>query len=387
MRRFHSITPGVVHRYAREALRSSLDWKPFHDSVGVNHLLDLLLLMAASTASLFATVRRFFSFSHQTASLAVKANLPDRQNIDQLTRGLVTALHEVAAFSSQDRRRNWMLAIDTHNIPYYGKWTPDLVGGPKKQGTKWFFCYATAVLLHKRRRYTIALEPVTPKTKPHEIVRVLLDQIVEKGLKIRGVTLDSAFDSGDTLLLLQERNLAYAVPLRRKGTGRNARNKCFEGRHGLVRWVEWKTDKTRLQVRTRTLIWKRRPKTMVFAFQGWSGDCACNVHQQARQSRQLYRRRFGIETSYRQKNQGQGRTTSRDPIYRLLLEGIGYLLRQVWVMLTEILARLSHAPENAWISALTLQKLIDWLVQALTNLHPETQEIPGKTATFQTNGS
>lgn len=387
MRRLHTITPGVVHQQAREALRSSLDWKPFHESVGVDHLLDLLLLMAASTASLFATVRRFFSFSHQTASLAVKANLPDRQNINQLTRGLVTALYEVAAFSSQDRRRNWMVAIDLHNIPYYGKWTPDLVGGPKKQGTKWFFCYATAALLHKRRRYTIALEPVVPQTKPHEIVRVLLDQIVEKGLKIRGVTLDSGFESGDTLLLLQERNLAYAVPLRRKGSGRNARNKCFEGRHGLVRWVEWKTDKTCLQVRTRTLLWKRKPKTMVFAFQGWSGDRACNVHQQARQSRQLYRRRFGIETSYRQKNQGQARTTSRDPIYRLLLEGIGYLLRQVWVRLTEILARLSHAPANAWIGALTLQKLIDWLVHALTDLHPEPQEITGKTAKFQTNGS
>lgn len=387
MRRLHTITPGVVHRHAREALRSSLDWKPFHESVRVDHLLDVLLLMAASTASLFATVRRFFAFSHQTASLAVKANLPDRQNIDRLTRGLVTALDEVAAFSPKDRRRQWMVAIDTHNVPDYGQPTPDLVGGPKKQGTKWFFCYATAVLLHKRRRYTIALEPVPPKTKPHEIVRVLLDQIVDKGLNIRGVTLDSAFDSGDTLLLLQERNLAYAVPLRRKGTGRNARNRCFEGRHGLVRWVEWTTETTRRRVHTRTLLWNGQPKTMVFAFQGWSGDRARNVHQQARQSRQLYRRRFGIETSYRQKNQAQARTTSRDPIYRLLLEGIAYLLRQVWVMLTEILARLSHAPASAWIGALTLQQLVDWLVHALTELHPETQEITGKTAKLQADGS
>src|SRR5206468_6957371 len=155
-------------------------------------------------------------------------NLPDRQNIDGLTRGLVTALYEVAAFSRRDRRRNWMVAIDTHLIPYYGTPTPDVVGGPKKQGTKWFFCYATAVLLHKRRRYTIALEPVFPKTKPHEIVRALLDQIVEKGLKIGAVTLDTAFDSGETLLLLQERNLAYSVPLRRIGTSSNARNRCFE---------------------------------------------------------------------------------------------------------------------------------------------------------------
>lgn len=387
MRRLYAITPGVVHQQARQALRTSLDWKPFHESVSVDHLLDLLLLMAASTASLFATVRRFFSFSHQTASLAVKANLPDRQHLDRLTRGLVQALYEVAAFSRQDRRRAWMVAIDTHLVPYYGQPTPDVVGGPKKQGTKWFFCYATAVLLHKRRRYTIALEPVFAQTKPHDIVRVLLDQIAQKGLKIRGVTLDSAFDSGDTLLLLQARKLAYAVPLRRKGTGRNARNRCFEGRHRLVRWAQWTTEKTRLPVRTRTFLWKGKPKTMVFAFQGWSGDHARHVQQQANQSRRLYRRRFGIETSYRQKNQAQARTTSRDPIYRLLLEGIAYLLRQVWVLLTDILARRSHAPANAWVGALSLQQLVDWLVHELTELHPETREITGKTTKLQTNGS
>jgi hypothetical protein len=355
--------------------------------VSIDQLLDLLLLMAASTASLFATVRRFFSFSHQTASLAVKANLPERQNIDQLTGGLVAALVDVAEFSRLDRRRRWMVAIDLHNVPYYGTPTPDVVGGPKKQGTKRFYCYATAVLLHKRRRYTIALEPVFPHTKPHEIVRILLDQIAEKGLKICGVTLDTGFDSGDTLLLLQERNLAYSVPLRRLGKGNNARNQCFKGPHRRVRWLEWTTDKTRRRVRTRTFLWKGRLKTMLFAFHGWSGDHARNVHQRALQSLRLYRRRFGIETSYRQKNQAQARTTSRDPVYRLLLEGIAYLLRQVWVLLTEILARQSHAPVNAWIGTLTLQQLVDWLVHELTILHPETQEITGKTAKNPTNGS
>lgn len=381
MRRLHAITPSVIHQQARQALRSSLDWKPFHQSVSIDQLLDLLLLMAASTASLFATARRFFcgSFSHQTASLAVKANLPERRNIDGLTRGLVKALYEVAGFSRRDRRRNWMVALDTHYVPYYGAPTPDVVGGPKKQGTKQFFCYATAVLLHKRRRYTIALEPVFPRTKPHEIVRVLLDQIVEKGLEIRGVTLDTAFDSGDTLLLLQERKLAYAVPLRRIGNARNARQRCFEGQHQQVRWLEWTTDKTRRQVRTRTFLWKGRLKTMLFAFQGCSGARARSIHEQARQSRRLYRRRFGIETSYRQKNQAKAWTTSRDPIYRLLLEGLAYLLRQVWVMLTELLARQWHASPTAWIGALALQKMADWLVHELTKLHPETQEITGKT--------
>jgi hypothetical protein len=374
MRHFHSsLTPSVIHHHARELLSGCLDWKPFRQSVSVTQLLDLLLVMAATTASLFATVRRFFPFSHETAARAIKANLPD---MDRLVAGLVGSLHDVLGFSRQDRRRHWLLGIDIHNKPYYGQRTPDVVGGPKKKGTKWSFGYATAVLLHKRRRYTVGLCPLTPGMKPDDIVRTLLDQIAEKGLNIRGVALDSGFDSGEVLLLLQERGLAYTVPLRRKGKGDNPRNRYFEGRHRLIRWVEWRTKTTNRLVRTRTVLWTGGPRTMVFAFQGWSGDRAKSIHEEAIRQRRLYRQRFGIETSYRQKNQAEATTTSRDPIYRLLLEGVAYLLRQVWVVLTELIARRRHLKPSDWVGDLTMNILLDWLAHALERLYPENRSIP-----------
>jgi hypothetical protein len=374
MRQFYSnLTPRVIHHHAREALSGCLDWKPFRQSVTVTALLDVLLLMGATTASLFATVGRFFSFSHETAARAIKANLPDE---DGLVAGLVDALHDVLGFSRLDRRRHWLLGIDIHNKAYYGQRTPYVVGGPKKKGTKWSFAYATAVLLHKRRRYTVALCPLSPQRKPDDIVGTLLEQIAQKGLKIRGVTLDSGFDSGEVLLLLQERGLAYTVPLRRKGKGNNARNRCFEGRHRLIRWAQWKTERTRRLVQTRIFLWKGRAKTMAFAFRGWSGERAMNIHEQAMRQRRLYRQRFGIETSYRQKNQAEATTTSRDPVYRLLLEGVAYLLRQVWVMLTEQIARRRHWNLGVWVGELTLSILLDWLAHALEDLYPENRSIP-----------
>jgi hypothetical protein len=336
-------------------------------------LVDLVLFMAATTASLFDTVRRFFDFSHETARRALKATLPDR---DRLLAGLIDSLHDVLSFSRLDRRRRWLLGIDIHNKPYYGQRTPDVVGGPKKKGTKWSFAYASAVLLHKRRRYTVGLCPLSPQMKADQIVRILLDQIAEKGLKIRGVALDSGFDSGDVLLLLQERRLAYTVPMRRAGKGSNARNRLFEGRHRRIRWAEWNTDRTRRLVRTRTFLWKRGPRTMLFAFHGWSGNQAKSIHDEAMRMRRLYRKRFGIETSYRQKNQAEAFTTSKDPVYRLLLEGVAYLLRQVWVVLTEHIARIRHIAPNAWISDLTLAILLDWLADHLENLYPESRSIP-----------
>jgi putative transposase len=49
--------------------------------------------------------------------------------------------------------------------------------------------------------------------------------------------------------------------------------------------------------------------------------------------RQTYRRRFGIETSYRQMERARIRTTTRDPLRRLLFAGIALLLRNAWVWL------------------------------------------------------
>jgi Transposase DDE domain len=373
MRHIHcTITPGVVHRHAYRALEHALAWKPFGSSVSVDDLLDLLLLMAASTASLFAVVRRFFPFSHETARRAVHANLP---GIEQLTQGLVEALYDTAQFSRQDRRRRWLVAIDVHTKPYYGHKTAAVMGGPKKQGTRWFFGYASAALLHEGRRYTIALGALNPKVKPHEIVRTLLTQITGQGLKIQGVVLDSGFDSGETFLLLQQQGLAYTVPLRRKGNTRNARNRLFEGRHQQVRWATWNVKDTSRAVRTRTVLCQGRSKTMLLAFQGWNHHRAHTVYQEARRQRRLYQRRFGIETSYRQKNQAQATTTSRDPAYRLLLEGLGYLLRQVWVVLTQQWRQAGGMAPSCWVAALPLQRLLEWLLHLLLQRHPEELSI------------
>jgi hypothetical protein len=369
---YSTITPALIHQQARGALEHCLDWHPYQRSVSVGDLLNLLLLMATHRASLFAIVRRFFPFCHETARLAVRSQLP---STDRLVAGLVDGLHHMVPLSRTDRRRHWLLAIDTHNVCYYGQRTPNIIGGLRKQGTKWFFGYATAILLNDRRRYTVGLMPLTPNYKFHEIVRTLLDQVAAKGLKIRGVTLDAAFGGGETFLLLQQRGLAYAIPLQRFSKN-DSRNRLFEGRNRQVRWTQWKTKGKHLTVCTRTVLSKGSRRTMVLAFGGWAGDRACNVHRLAQKQRRLYRRRFGIETSYRQKNQAQAKTTSIDADYRLLLEGVAYLLRQVWLALTSELARKRHATPEAWIGELPLEILLDWLTQWLAAQLGEDHSIP-----------
>ena len=49
--------------------------------------------------------------------------------------------------------------------------------------------------------------------------------------------------------------------------------------------------------------------------------------------RKLYRRRFGIESSYRCAGRVRGWTTSRNPAYRFVLLGLSFVLVNVWVHL------------------------------------------------------
>jgi hypothetical protein len=46
---------------------------------------------------------------------------------------------------------------------------------------------------------------------------------------------------------------------------------------------------------------------------------------------ETYRKRFGIEASYRQMNEVRIRTCSRSPLWRLLFVGLALILRNVWV--------------------------------------------------------
>ena len=179
--------------------------------------------------------------------------------------------------------------MDLHYRPYYGdRAAAGIVGGQKKQGTNYFYAYATAELVHRRHRYTVGLLAVEKNLKPHEVVAALLTQLDGHGVRLRGVVLDSGFDSGETLLLLQQRGLAYGVPLRRKGRSGNRRNACFALPVGTVTTVDWVTERTRRPVRTEAVV-VRRPgekRIGVYAFGGWSLPHALSTARAAAAARQ-----------------------------------------------------------------------------------------------------
>jgi hypothetical protein len=271
-----------------------------------------------------------------------------------------------------------VIALDLYRDPFYGdRSTPGVTGGQKKHGSKYAYTYATAVLVHHRHRFTVGLLELPGKFQPHEVVAALLAQVQARGLQVRGLVLDSGFDSGETLLLLQDRDLSYTVPLRRKGKGSNRRNAAWKLPVGTVTELDWVTESTRRPVQTQAVV-VQRPREKgrkVYAFRGWTVGAASSAVARARLAKRWYRKRFGIETSYRQMRECKAKTTGKDQSYRLLLVGLALLLRQVWVWLTAQVARAWGLRPTQWVAGLSVASLAEWLSDLLRSKYKEEKVI------------
>ena len=85
---------------------------------------------------------------------------------------------------------------------------------------------------------------------------------------------------------------------------------------------------------------------------------------------QRYRRRFGIECSYRQLDHVRARTTSRNPALRFLLLALGFILLNVWIALrfaaTRVIAR---GPARCYPDLFRLPRFIAFLRRAIEQLY------------------
>ena len=81
---------------------------------------------------------------------------------------------------------------------------------------------------------------------------------------------------------------------------------------------------------------------------------------------QFYRRRFGIESSYRQMNRVRARTSSTNPALRLLYVGVAFLLINLWVRLKQQYAcDLHRKGRRVNPRRLTLLRMMHLIIRAI----------------------
>jgi hypothetical protein len=280
-----------------------------------------LLLAAALNVALSAVARHAARVGRETARKALAADLPD--DLDTLEQRLAAALrhHLPGAF----RRQPIPIAIDVHRRPFYGDrdTTAGVVAGKSDRSTGWFWTCATAVALVPGRRHTLALTAVRRGEGHAAVVERLLTQVNWAGLRVQYVLLDREFYASGVVNALRRRSLRFIIPMVRRG---QAVERFF--RRGCVGWFDHtircrRSRANSASVRVAVVAGPDGRRPLVFA-------CSEGFDRLPLVALR-YRDRFGIESSYRQLGECLARTTSPDPVYRLLLVGVSVLIRAWWV--------------------------------------------------------
>ena len=226
-------------------------------------------------------------------------------------------------------------AIDTNEKEIYTKKKEKyIVKSKAKNGTCKFVSHATLYAMVGKKRITIAFVRVRKKMSRAEIVRELVGVLQKEGLCIKRLYLDRGFYSVPVVLYLKSLhvNAIVAMPIKGKKKGLKSR---LKGRKSY--WIIDYEASSNLTGKKQSVSHSvaaiatyqkgRRGKNGL----RWYTYTVIGEKISLKRIRETYRGRFGIETSYRIKNQSLGWTTSPMPEMRTLYFGISLLLQNEWI--------------------------------------------------------
>lgn len=91
---------------------------------------------------------------------------------------------------------------------------------------------------------------------------------------------------------------------------------------------------------------------------------------------QHYRERFGIETSYRIKNHCRIRTTTKNPVLRLLFVALAFILVNLWVyLLWFFVSRTQRGGRLIFRQLFPLKTLLEFISHAVERHFPIVTEV------------
>jgi hypothetical protein len=361
----YTLTGKDVHAHAAALLQNHLRLRDHSRTCTVSVVLHVVFAAAARLTSLFAACQRLAGApTLQTVLNALCATLPACAELQRrVNRALAGDLPKPL------RKRPQRLAIDLTLIPYHGRpfrERQEIYRSQPKSGTSHFHAYASAYVVCRGQRFTVALTPVQQGEAMAEVVKRLLRQAATAGVRPRLLLLDRGFYSVAVIRYLQAARVPFLLPAVARGRGPSS-IRAFQvwKKGGWSQHTLTAPDKRRATVGiavycgNRNGQWTQHGRfAWVYAFWGiqprslrWVAD--------------TYRTRFGIESSYRQMNQARIRTCTRNPLLRFLFVAIAFILRNVWVWLHwQILSSPRRGARLLRLERLRLKAMLLWLLHA-----------------------
>jgi putative transposase len=364
-----TVTAQQVHRCAATVLQDHLKLGDHGPKCRASLLITLLFYAAARITSLSNACKSLRDApSDEAARLALIATLPD---FAELQRRLNAAL--AGNLPRALRRRPQRVAADLVLVPYHGQplHDPDeIYRSQAKSGTSHFHAYATLYVIRNGCRFTVALTPVSRGEPLEAVLKRLQQQAAQVGIRCRLLLLDRGFYSVGVIRYLQAARHPFLMPVICRGrklddprgpSGTNVFLTWQRSGFGTYTLHDAQKRPARVGICVKCRYyrgqWHRHGKQhLIYAFWGLQPPSFDWV-------REMYRRRFGIETTYRQLHQARIRTSTRNPVLRLLYVGVALVLRNVWVWLHhQLLARPRRGGRKIELELLRFRTMLLWLV-------------------------
>lgn len=237
------------------------------------------------------------------------------------------------------RNHKLQIAIDCHDESFYGK-GGDLnelcCGGEAKDGTTRFVRIATAYVIYRNLRLTLAVLFVRPEDRLAEIVASLLRRLRRLGLSFKCIYCDRGFCSIPILQAIAEMKIPAILACPIRGKTKGTRRLC-QGSQSYMAQHTFKSQQyghftASLAVVPCQPSRKRRSKKKnhdrqycLFVLL----HCSPNPDSILR----LYKNRFGIESSYRSLRQVKAFTSSSNTLFRFFCLSLALLLVNLWTIL------------------------------------------------------
>lgn len=373
------LSDAKVLTVARELLKDHLPLAADGYECTTNDLYDVLLGVAVHRGTIQSVCTDWLQISDPET---VRGYLNDQLCVEELPaleRQLNAAL--VAQLPTRLYRAPQDVAIDFHARPYYGK-QPQATGcwvrGRAQDGTTRFYRIATAYVMYRGLRLTLAMHFVLPNEATLTVLQILLERLSFRALRLHWLFLDKGFAGiaiQKYLMQIQQPSLiACAIRGKQGGTrGLCVGNQSYRTTHTFTSAEQgaFRAQVAVCRVFTtakRTKRLKRRAEWMVFIL--------IHLDISPHHARRTYRRRFGIESSYRCAGKVRGWTTSPNAAYRFVLMALSFVLLNLWLHLrwcyTQIPRRGGRKLETRRFQ---LYRFAQFVARALERHHHAIQEI------------
>jgi hypothetical protein len=364
---------------ARELLKEHLPLEAEGYVCTTDDLYNVLLGVAANRGTLQSVCTDWLGIAEPET---VRGYLNDQLCVEDLPK-LQRQIN--AALAAQIPRRVYRgpqeVAIDFHDRPYYGK-QPQSSGlwvrGRAKDGTTHFYRIATAYVMLHGLRVTLALRFVLAEDATLTVLQDLLKRLHGRAIRIARLFLDKGFDGITIMDYLTRRAQPAVIACTIRGKQGGTRALCIGSKSYRTTYTFESAEAGAFTAQLavcrvfttakRTKRLKRRGEWLVFIL--------IHLDLTPRQARHIYRRRFGIESSYRCAGQVRGWTTSPNVAYRFVLIALSFILLNIWLRLRWLFTQVPRRGRR-WldIQRFQLVRFAKFIRRALEGLYGTVSEI------------